>query len=200
MKLEIDGHIVKDPVDAAELPELLDNSLRQLASQNRRLSEIRIDNVPVYTDVLSYVRRAELAIEHIKIHTVTVHQYVMDLSKQVKEYLPHLIAGIREIAEQFYGEVTNETWKYFTEIIEGMNWLSQSMHTIDEEIKHSSKPIFKVNIESHMLENMREHFGTINSALENQDFVTVADIFKYELTALLETLLSQLQEVSKPYV
>ncbi|MCM3338740.1 hypothetical protein M3650_08820 [Paenibacillus sp. MER TA 81-3] len=200
MKFEIDGHIVKESVDAVDLPELLENSLRQLASQNRRLSEIRIDNVPVYTDVLSYVKRAEMTIEYIQLLTVSVHQYVMDLSKQVKEYLPNLIAGIRGITDQFYGEVTNETWSYLIEIIEGMNWLSQSMHTIDEEIKHTSKPIFKVNIESHMLANMREHFETINTALENQDYVTVADIFKYELTALFEELLSQLQEVPESYV
>lgn len=98
-----------------------------------------------------------------------------NLENELIVYLPKLINGIREIAALLHSGKTSEALDSLNLIIDGIDW---TIKGLAESFKNFEEDISRTNM----------ILGEINKALNNNNYVLVADLFEYELVALLEQI------------
>ncbi|MFA1737458.1 MULTISPECIES: hypothetical protein [Lysinibacillus] len=103
-------------------------------------------------------------------------EILMDTIQSFNEYLPRVAIGSQEIAGYLRTDQIASALKMVLEFSEGMSWLLEA----SELLKLND---IKVDIQ---IEKIREFLEEINSGLEMQDYVLVADIFEYEITPFFE--------------
>lgn len=102
---------------------------------------------------------------------------MFDTLKAVSEYMVKLINAIEETVECFQGGEDRKGCELIPPITEGIQWITSAlMVTID---------IHKQNID---FQNINDKLSEIVEALENGDFILIGDLFKYELTPILEDI------------
>lgn len=103
-------------------------------------------------------------------------EILMDTIQSFNEYLPRVATGSQEIAENLRSDQIASALNMILEFSEGMSWLLQ----VSELLKLND---IKVDIQ---IEKIREFLEEINSGLEMQDYVLVADMFEYEIAPFFE--------------
>lgn len=92
------------------------------------------------------------------------------------EYLPRVSTGSQEIAENLRSDQLAPALKMILEFSEGMSWLVEASE------------LFKANDVdvTVQIEKIQEFLEEINTGLEMQDYVLVADMFEYEIAPFFE--------------
>ncbi len=103
-------------------------------------------------------------------------EILMDTIQSFNEYLPRVATGSQEIAGNLRSDQIASALNMILEFSEGMSWLLQ----VSELLKLND---IKVDIQ---IEKIQEFLEEINSGLEMQDYVLVADMFEYEIAPFFE--------------
>ncbi|MGE7090273.1 hypothetical protein ACQKII_02180 [Lysinibacillus sp. NPDC048646] len=103
-------------------------------------------------------------------------EILMDTIQSFNEYLPRVATGSQEIAENLRSDQLADALKMILEFSEGMSWLVEASE------------LFKANDVKVVvqIEKIQEFLQEINSGLEMQDYVLVADMFEYEISPFFE--------------
>src|SRR5690606_16279817 len=96
------------------------------------------------------------------------------------------VPEIEILSNEFYKTPEKETWNKLTQLIEGMNWIIESFTMIDvnRELKSIVSSYEEWNMYSKHIYKLGELIKEFQEILENQDFISVADILSYEIVPL----------------
>ncbi|MGE8033502.1 hypothetical protein [Lysinibacillus sp. NPDC093692] len=103
---------------------------------------------------------------------------VMEVVNSYNEYILKVSSGSIQIAEHLRKDEVPEAMQMILQFSEGMGWLVEASDLL-------SKNKVTVNLP---VEQIHEFLNEINSGLELQDYVLVADMFEYEIAPFFEQL------------
>lgn len=87
-----------------------------------------------------------------------------------RNYMERLIPGIDNISEKFIND-ENEAMKDLLDGIEG--------------IQYVAKVLTLIEIDVNIIESLNSYLNEIISAIENEDYILVGDLIKYEVIPVL---------------
>jgi len=103
---------------------------------------------------------------------------VIEVINSYNEYILKVASGSIQIAEHLRKDEVPEAMQMILQFSEGMGWLVEASDLL-------SKNKVTVNLP---VEQIHEFLNEINSGLELQDYVLVADMFEYEIAPFFEQL------------
>ena len=101
---------------------------------------------------------------------------LQELIDSYNDYIKKLPAGCQKIADRLREDMIVEAMQDIVDFSEGANWLSQ----VSISFRQNG---IRVDLET---EKVHEYLNEINSGLEIQDYIVVADMFEYEILPFFE--------------
>ena len=101
---------------------------------------------------------------------------INEVVESYNEYIKNIAPGSLQIAEHLRKDEIQEAFQMILQFSEGMSWLVQANDLLNQND-------VKVTLE---VEQIHEFLNEINSGLEIQDYVLVADMFEYEIAPFFE--------------
>lgn len=101
---------------------------------------------------------------------------IIEVVESYNAYIQNVAPGSLQIAEHLRKDEVQEALQMILQFSEGMGWLVQASDLL-------SQNNVKVNLQ---VEKIHEFLNEINTGLEIQDYVLVADMFEYEIAPFFE--------------
>ncbi|MCJ8007601.1 hypothetical protein ACFFF5_15635 [Lederbergia wuyishanensis] len=187
MKLIFKEEVIQ--FDTQPTVEVIINTINQLLDDNYYFSHLIIDDKEVLDDPEQYLQDYLNEIRELEIVAKTVKEFINDLLLSAEEYIRRAKPEIDSLSDEFYQNPTSESWHKFAQLLEGIQWLNQVIQTIDTTKEKPKNWVNYLEINSNFdleLKNMEE-------AIENSDSVLIADLIKYEILSIIESLGSEIQ-------
>lgn len=170
------------------LNEALTKCNERLEDSDYVFSHFLIDGTEMYDDVEGYLQEHLNSVNEIELILRTKAEMINDIMLSAESYLTNAIPEIHQLVDEFYSNPTEESWGKFGQLIEGMQWLVQMVATIDSlEHKISNWNDYLTNVAT-----LEQELQTLLDAMENADYVLIADIIQYELIPSLTNLQAML--------
>lgn len=103
---------------------------------------------------------------------------ITEVVESYNSYIKNIAPGSLQIAEHLRKDEVQEALQLILQFSEGMGWLVQ----VNDLLSQNS---IKANLQA---EKIHEFLNEINSGLEIQDYVLVADMFEYEIALFFEQI------------
>jgi len=174
--------------DADQTIAVLNEIFKSLYDQAEIVQEVDIDGAVFRENYNEYLVANVDSIRQVTINTVPEAQLMKDIQDELTSYLPKLIRAFDSISELFYGEMTQDDWGHFTQLTDGIQWVSQSAHGLRNHFERANnrsklyQAIVVFETETEKLLPELEH------AMEEQDYTAVGDQLKYEWPEAFKTL------------
>lgn len=189
MKLTVDAQTI--PCQAKEIggfDEVWKQVTKEIYNGGKLIHHVVIDGQLFYGGYEEHIINKFKQIDSIDITTISREEARDESLKEVYAYNRRLIAATDEISAAFYGEPTSEQWTYFAQFLEGLQWLSQSLHFIQTLIEDQSE-----------YDALQQQIGAINTLLsekvvmldgasKDKDFTLMGDIIQYELSEVFDKI------------
>lgn len=178
--------------DQASVERQLHDLYRDLLDRNEIVQEVIIDGVSYRDGYNEMIIHNYTSIEHVEFHTVNGDVLIAEIIQELKDYLPKLIPSLDSISELFYGEVKQEEWGYFAQLVEGIQWVVQSVQVI---LTHYQRLDLQVQLQEQLMASLvriQTLIDQVEDALQREDFTALADLLKYEMPEPFEELLENL--------
>jgi len=104
-----------------------------------------------------------------------------ELYAELVQYINRFEAGVKETAELFHSGEIEKARANVVDVIDGLTWIIQAVGSLGD--------VLNINV----LE-IKEHLLKIVGSLENNDDVTTAELFEYEVLPMVLTWKKVLQE------
>lgn len=105
-------------------------------------------------------------------------EYINAVIESYNDYIGRIKNGSLLIAESLREDRVSTAFQMIADFSEGITWLIQSAELLQKNGVQLDLEITKLN----------EFLAEINSGLEIQDYVLVADLFEYEIAFFFETV------------
>ena len=187
MKIIINDSETQENFLGNTLGEILDQIQKRHVIEGTFLNQIFIDDELVEFDLESEKGRDTRSrniseIGTLKVEIASVQEIVTKNLDNAADYLNRLIPGIQKAAELFQREDELEANKFFLNIVDGMEWLSQ---VLDGAVKVLNLDKNQVEFKGKTLfERQDQLVGLTKQLLEanqNKDWILVADLLEYEI-------------------
>lgn len=158
-------------------------------------SHLVIDGYDIYGDFNNYFSDNIKSIQEVKVVTKTVKELAQNILLSTIDYIERAVPEIEILSNEFYKTPEKETWNKLTQLIEGMNWIIESFTMIDvnRELKSIVSSYEEWNMYAKDVYQLGELIGEFKEILENQDFISVADILSYEIVPLFNEMKEKLE-------
>lgn len=158
-------------------------------------SHLVIDGYDIYGDFNNYFSDNIKSIQEVKVVTKTVKELAQNILLSTIDYIERAVPEIEILSNEFYKTPEKETWNKLTQLIEGMNWIIESFTMIDvnRELKSIVSSYEEWNLYAKDIHELGELIGEFQEMLENQDFISVADILSYEIVPLFNEMKEKLE-------
>ena len=170
--------------ELATVEEVIEK-INELLADHYYYSHLIVDGKEIYEQLESFLIESLDSISTIELVVKTVREFVDEVLIMAKDYLTDAIPEMTSLADGFYQSPTSENWGEFSNMLEGMQWLNQTINLIDKSKERPANwnECIKLAAEFEMeLKNLEQ-------AVENTDSVLIADIIQYELLPVYEALL-----------
>ena len=176
--------------------ESLNVLFRSLYDQQEIVQEVIIDGVNYRDQYNNYLLENLMDIQSVEIKSVQEALLMQSIAEDLKEYLPKLIRGCDSISELLYGEMKEEGWGYFGQLMEGTNWVGQSALALGTygDKRLAAEPVHTSVVQ--FVDGLEKQIEELDAAMEQQDYTAVADLIKYEMSVSFKLLLAQLEAES----
>ncbi|MEK4146242.1 hypothetical protein NST02_04020 [Robertmurraya sp. FSL W8-0741] len=155
-----------------------------ISEKNLFFSHLIIDGQEVYEDHEEYMLAKIEDVKEIEAIVKTVQELIDDVLITLDDYTSRAIPEIKRLVNEFYQIPSENTWLSLTYLLDGIDWLYQSLKKIDQ-IKHSivnwGKFVKSIAVFEVELPNLME-------AIENKDSILIADIIQYEILPQFEII------------
>lgn len=182
MKLTYRNHILEIENEV----ETVMDALHNLMSDKSYFSHIIVDGEEVYTDIEMYISENIHKIHKVELMTMPAIEFVNNLLLSAENYINQAIPEILDLSEEFYQNPTSESWERFNQMLEGVDWIHQVILSVDQD-SNLQKPSNWMNYISHTVK-MEAGLADLHEAVENKDYILVADIVRYELVEAFDLL------------
>ena len=107
---------------------------------------------------------------------------------EVREFLPNLIDACDTIADKFYEKVTDDTWKDFGEVVQGIDGLYRTLQLLLKQLYNDNSHMMIRNYIDKFVPNLADSFGQLNAHSDAEDYISTADMIRYELVQAFREL------------
>lgn len=157
-------------------------STADIYRQEQLIYCVEINGQPFYAGYEQLIADNYQRIDFIRIVTKTKGESIEETFLTVKDYLEKFIPASSNIADNFYGELTDKEWSKFSQLVEGLDWILKAMDflenlTINEKQK---KATFNIKMEIERI------VSEMDNNLQKQDYVMVGDLIQYDLIPVLQ--------------
>lgn len=198
MRLIIDDEQIEFTNDENGIEKLLKTiEEKTFYCTDKYFSHLVIDGVEVYDNFDEYLEDNISNIRDVNIAFLTISEYIGEILISTGDYLDRAIPAIEELAKNFYNDVNSEVWQQVDNLLEGIQWLSETFNSIDSLPNLTSllSDYEKWNLYSLALKELQEVIVNLEEPLKFADYVTVSDIMLYEIKPAMEKLYSNIPSV-----
>lgn len=176
----------KEEIKYEETPtiESVIGKINDLLGSHFYFSHLIADGVEVTEAPEDYLLSNLSTVEELEVIAIEAKVFVNDLLLSSEEYAERAIPHITDLSDAFYHNPSKEDWLSLNELLEGIQWLTSMITTIDQSIARPQNWDEVVEAVAELQEELR----TLEEALENMDTVLVADIVQYEILPVFETI------------
>lgn len=170
--------------EMAEVEKIFQILSQMLIENGQRIASLEIDGVEVFTNYDLYINDHLESIQIIFIKVITDQELLEDSLLSVKGYLERAVPEIDKLVDQFYHEVTAETWKVFAQLLEGLQYVMGSLGAVSqhEDWFHNIRQfaLFKAKFTDTIV--------MLQNAAESQDRIWLCDVLLYEIIPVFKSL------------
>lgn len=112
---------------------------------------------------------------------------LLELLESLENYVPKLINASSDMAENIQSGKEGEAFIILQDYIDGMMWFTEAVGAI--------KSVNNLYLEKINLQEWNLKLADMQQALENQDYVLLADILEYEIKKILQDYLIYITEL-----
>lgn len=147
-------------------------------------SHMVIDGVEIYHDFEFYVEDHLSEIEHIHVEVRTAEEFIQDIISSIQQYVESALPELKQLSDEFYQTSQSSSWGKLHDLFEALQWIHESIMSIDREKARPSDWDEKLVISS----SFEPIFPNLLEALEAKDNILIADIITYEIIPLFQRL------------
>ena len=166
----------------------LNKLFAELFHQNQIVQEVVIDGLTFRENYEPVLLQRLMEIREVRVHTVQGDIVAQEIIAELKDYIPKVLQAADSISDLFYGEMTSEGWGYFSQLLEGIHWIKQSVYIILDQFNRfpGTDPLEQLLKASS--ERLNSILKELENCLERSDLVAVGDLIKYEFSELFREL------------
>lgn len=198
MKIIINELEDKTEYPGKNLGEVLDNIRVSKVLSGTYIDTLHLNGQPI--DLESKTTRLT-SLEEVKTLDIKIVAILDIINKNIENtqnYLEKLIHGIEKAAELFQLGDEHEANKFFVNVVDGIEWVSQTLNEILKALKADPNMVhFKAKS---VQERQNKLVGVTSQILEAQkikDWILVADLLQYELIPYYKEWLEIMPELKK---
>lgn len=180
--------------DSKELDNMLKKIDKIVADSNLIFSHLDIDGNEVYDDYYGYLLAHMDEIKEVKVIVKTPFEIAKDTLVSTADYLNRAIPEIEKLADEFYKTPNSKSWNKFNQLLEAIEWVISTFSAIDSgyDIEKTVKDYETWNLYAKDIYSLKDLMNEVEEVLNNQDYVSIADILSYEISPLFKDMLNKL--------
>lgn len=164
--------------------EIIIKKINEHLEEEHYLSHLIVDGKEVYEELELYLTDHITQIKEIKVITKTVSEFINDLLLTAEEYLDRAVQEIPLLSNEYYQNPTSVSWNKFAQMLEGIQWLNQTIHSINQTKEQPNNWIDYLNLSGELQSVLMD----LENTIENNDSILIADMIQYELLPIFERL------------
>lgn len=151
-----------------------------LAEKGYFLKHMIVDGVTLYTDHYQYLADNLDRVERVEVVLITKEELCDEIYSSLNDYLTRSMPLINDLVTELYrGENNRSTWQTLAELVEGLQWILQSVHFINDTKRDALFPTG---------EALEESLKTLLEGMNHSDLTTIGDVIHYEIIPYLESI------------
>lgn len=160
-------------------------------------SHLIIDDYEVYNDFYNYFLDNIKNIEEVKVVVKSEKEISQEIILSTLDYLERAIPEIEELSNEFYKSPSENSWVKLMDLIEGIKWIMDTFNILDgnKDLENIVSSYEKWNLYAKDIHELQELLGEFEEILQNQDFVSTADILSYEIVPLFIDMKEKLENL-----
>lgn len=164
-----------------------------LTASKVNISSITIDDEELYSDYSQYILEHMEGIKTIVVHVKSLQELMDDTLMSIQEYVIRAVPEIDIIVDEFYQEATPNTWDKFGQLLEGLQYITNTLAMIsDNKEWYYNASQFEV-----IRQNLLRQIVMLQAAMELQDRVKLSDALFYEITPSFKALAKEITVIIK---
>jgi len=184
--------------DREQIMNELNAIVNDVYQQGKVIKLITIDGVDVTGSVESFLVSNLNPIQNIEVHSVTPDEIIDSLYADIVDYLGKVSKATDAISDMFYGDVNMDAWNQLSQLSEALGFTIEALQTIIAHGQHHAGQSSFANEVTVFIDEVKTHVAEINQAIEDQDFVLVGDVIRYELgksvSRMLNSMVSRVEQ------
>lgn len=116
-----------------DLEKIADLIADILNTENAIAIDFNVDGIRIQLELTDYLTGRLAVVKEIEIITQSVQALVLDTINSAYDYIQKAIPLIRRMAIEFEMEPDAITWQSLNELLEGLNWLVESMEKMNTQ-------------------------------------------------------------------
>lgn len=159
------------------IQQLIDTINETLVEKNVYFSHMVVDGEEVFDDPAEYIFNNIEKVQQIYIKVKTIKQFVNNVMVSLNTYTERAIPEIQRLVDQFYQNPSSESWATLEQLLEGIEWIYQTIKNIDR----ANKTQYKWGEYLKVAATFEVELPNLMDAIENKDTILIADIIQYEI-------------------
>ncbi|MFW6025757.1 MAG: hypothetical protein ACOCRX_05380 [Candidatus Woesearchaeota archaeon] len=182
MKIYLNNKEMENEYKFMPLDELFTYIQKNL--KDKIVKVIKVDGVEIKPKDFCKMKKDN--INSIRFITQETKELIKETLVEVENYLPRLKEGILDLAELYRNGKLEKTNQKYQLIVDGVEWYVSVMNKIislkesNEDDEDTIDQYFK------NMQRLNKFLEEIVIAKENDDFILIADIFRYEIVDVIE--------------
>lgn len=164
------------------------NVTSDIFQKGRLLYQVSVDGIPFYDGYETQIIQHFDRIKTIDIYTKSKEEAFQESVQELIGYNRKLIDATDRVSGAFYGEPDSEQWSLFAQYIEGMQWLSQSLHFVQAISAEKEQYSDLQQSITEILDMMSEKVQMLDHASDDKDYTLMGDVIQYELSDVLHKI------------
>ena len=188
MQIKILDKVYECENQIAALDSIFDQINQLLAQSKTNPSSFEIDGVELFADYDQYIVEHIGDIKTIVIHVKTLKELMDAALISIKEYVMRALPEIDKLVEEFYQGVSQNTWDKFTQVLEGLQFIIDTLSAIEDnrDWYYNASQILLVK------QNLLKQIILLQEAMDSQDHVKLSDVLLYEIIPSFEALAKEI--------
>ncbi|GJM70141.1 hypothetical protein HMSSN036_23570 [Paenibacillus macerans] len=144
---------------------------------------VEIDGKSFYNGYEQYLLLNVNQIKGINIQTLSKTESILSTEQSLDEYLDRFIPGALGLADQLFGNLSAEQQQLLAQLVEGLDWIGKALQFAGTLYADSGSSLPEY---ADLLEPFYAFVNELFEAINQDDYVGVADLLQYEIVPLLE--------------
>lgn len=184
MQIELFDQLFECENEISAVENIFNQINKLLAESNQNLRCLEIDGAELSENYEQYITENIGTIKIIIVKVKSLQELMDDTLISIQEYLERIIPEIDKIVDEFYHEVTSNTWNKFAQLLDGLMYIIDSLNAICEnQAWYPNNPQFVT-----VKQNLLKRIIMLQEAMESQDRVRISDVLLYEIIPSFKAL------------